>query len=75
MPKMLEALRRNLMGELEESHISDAIYRSQSVYLCRECRRYARPHSHYTEGPRFKHMTTAPNCSFSRKPAKKTEVG
>ena len=62
MAKMVMAKRRNLMGELEDCHIRDAIYRMSSIYVCPECGRYVRPNS---DGPRFKHMTVSPNCTFS----------
>jgi hypothetical protein len=68
MTKMIMAKRRNLMGGLDDCHIRDAIYRPTSVYICSECGRYVRPNS---DGPRFKHMTVSPNCSYSSRTRRK----
>ena len=62
--KLLLAKRRNLMGELENCDIKDALYRSASVFLCPECGRYVRPYKEEA-GPRFKHLTTSPTCIYS----------
>ncbi|WP_431322209.1 hypothetical protein [Rhizobium sp. YTU87027] len=63
--KLLIAKRRNLMGELEDIDAFDAVHRaSSSTYLCPECGRYVRPYGEEA-GPRFKHLTTSPTCSYS----------
>lgn len=65
MAKLLVAKRRNLMFELEDCDIREAVYRTRSVYLCPECGCYVRPHTHWKEEPRFKHVTASPAYSYS----------
>lgn len=73
MAAMLVAKRRNLLFQLEDCTIQEALYKPQSVYLCPECGRFVRPHD-ILDGPRFKHMTRSQKCSYSRPSARNGRV-
>lgn len=69
---MLVAKRRNLLLQLEDCTIQEALYKPQSVYLC-PGRRFVRPHGN-RDTPRFKHMTRPPKCSYSQPPSRNAGI-